>query len=53
MDGSMIIGVIGGLVLAFAAALAVGLWLFDVQPAPLNSDPPQNNGDSRTDQADD
>ncbi len=43
MDWLMIIGVIGGLVLAFAVAVALGLWLFDVQPVPPGSDPPRDN----------
>jgi hypothetical protein len=38
MDWLMIIEVTGGIVLAFGVALALGLWLFDVQSAPQRSD---------------
>jgi hypothetical protein len=40
MGWLMLIEVMGGLVLAFAAAVSLGLWLYDVQPAPPSSDPP-------------
>ena len=43
MGWLMIIEVIGGIVLAFGVALALGLWLFDVQPAPQRFDPHQDN----------
>jgi ABC-type nitrate/sulfonate/bicarbonate transport system permease component len=43
MDWLMTIEVIGGVILAFAGALAVGLWLSDVRVAQQGSDPPLDN----------
>jgi hypothetical protein len=42
MDWLMMIEVVGGLIAAFTGALAVGLWLCDVQVPPA-SDPPLDN----------
>ncbi len=43
MDWLMTIEVISGVVLAFAGALAAGLWLSDVRSAPPRSEPPLDN----------